>query len=80
MIDNATGKPRWFCQESWTGGSQHGRGLHQTRMWREDGQHVATSMQDGMVRLKRQDADGKPGFSPDGMMKTLKAPSRKEKL
>ena len=64
MIDPKTGEARWFCQEAWTGGSRHGRGLHQSRMWREDGLHVATTMQDGMLRLKTEDGTGKPGFGP----------------
>lgn len=64
MIDRSTSKPHWFCQEAWAGGSRHGRGLHQSRMWREDGLHVATTMQDGMLRLKGDGLKGKPGFAP----------------
>ena len=73
MIDPSTSKARWFCQEAWTGGSRHGRGVHESRMWREDGLHVASSIQDGMVRLKRDDGKGKAGFSPDGMVDQLEA-------
>ena len=41
--------------------------MHQSRMWRDaDGVLVASSMQDGMVRLKREDGVGKVGFSPEG--------------
>ena len=78
MIDRSTGKAHWFCQEAWAGGSRHGRGLHETRMWREDGLHVASTIQDGMVRLKRDDGIGKKGFSPEGMAKDLER--KREKL
>lgn len=80
MIDQATGKPRWFCQEAWTGGAQNGRGLHESRMWREDGLHVASTIQDGMVRLKRDDGVHKPGFSPYFMAKQPQDNSRNGKL
>jgi hypothetical protein len=43
-------------------------------MWRDaDGLQIATTVQDGMVRLKREDGQGKPGFSPGGMVKDLEA-------
>lgn len=80
MVDRSTGQPRWFCQEAWTGGAQHGRGLHESRMWREDGLHVAWTIQDGMVRLKRDDGIEKPGFSPNAMVKQLQTSSGKGKL
>ena len=73
MTDRSTGKARWFCQEAWAGGARHGRGLHESRMWRDDGLHVATTIQDGMVRLRREDGDGKQGFSPEGMAKQMEA-------
>ena len=72
MIDPNTGQARWYCQEAWTNGSRHGRGMHQSRMWRdEDGLQIASTVQDGMVRLKREDGQGKAGFSPAGMAKDL---------
>ena len=80
MIDTHTNTPRWFCQEAWTGGAQNGRGIHESRMWREDGVHVASTLQDGMVRLKRDDVVEKPGFSPDSMAKQLRANGGKTKL
>lgn len=80
MIDRRADKVRWFCQEAWTSGARHGRGLHESRMWREDGLHVASTIQDGMVRLKRDDGVEKPGFSPDSMAKSLQAQRGKTKL
>lgn len=81
MMDFKNGQAQWFCQEAWPGGSRHGRGLHQSRMWREDGLHVATSVQDGMLRLKREDGQEKPGFSPYEMTEHLENQSkRKQKL
>ena len=65
MVNLESGNARWFCQEAWAGGSRHGRGLHQSRMWRDDGLHVASTIQDGMMRLKREDGKGAPGFSPN---------------
>ena len=73
MIDPKTGEARWFCQEAWTGGSRHGRGLHQSRLWREDGLQVASTIQDGMVRLQRKDGKDKAGFSPEIFAKQLEA-------
>lgn len=73
MTDPASGEPRWFCQEAWAGGSRHGRGLHESRLWREDGFHVGSTIQDGMVRLKREDGRGKVGFAPEGMAAQLEA-------
>lgn len=71
MVDSK-GEAIWFCQEAWTGGARHGRGLHESRMWRdEDGLQIASTIQDGMVRLRREDGKGKAGFSPDAMIKDL---------
>ena len=80
MTDPGTGEARWFCQEAWTGGSRHGRGLHQSRMWRdEDGLQIASTVQDGMVRLKKEDGEGKVGFAPEIMAKNLAASRVREK-
>ncbi|TKA33380.1 hypothetical protein B0A54_14076 [Friedmanniomyces endolithicus] len=81
MIDRKTGGARWFCQEAWTGGARQGRGTHQSRMWADDGLHIATSLQDGMVRLRTEGQEGKPGFSPEAMIRQLESRTRvKEKL
>lgn len=80
MIDPETGTARWFCQEAWAGGSRHGRGLHQSRMWREDGLHVASTIQDGMLRLRTEDGKGKPGFAPRMTEGLEKRGRRDEKL
>ncbi|KAL9079210.1 MAG: hypothetical protein Q9157_001879 [Trypethelium eluteriae] len=48
---NALGRDRWFCQEaevSWIGG---GRGIHQSRIWSPEGNLVATTWQEGLVRF-----------------------------
>ena len=45
------GRERWFCQEaqvSWIG---EGRGLHQSRIWSPEGDLVATTWQEGLVRF-----------------------------
>lgn len=46
---------RWFAQESWTDRHGDGRGLHHSKIWDPSGRHIATTMQDGMVRLKFKD-------------------------
>ncbi|KAK5170269.1 uncharacterized protein LTR77_004855 [Saxophila tyrrhenica] len=79
MVDRKTGQPLWFVQEAWTGGSRHGRGLHQSRMWREDGLQVASTIQDGMMRLKSDDGKGKAGFSPEQMAQQLEEKLKKDR-
>lgn len=54
------GKRRWFCQEVWTDRAEDGRGVHHSRIWGSDGRHIATTIQDGLMRL---------GGSPEGMKK-----------
>ncbi|KAJ4301367.1 hypothetical protein N0V90_003459 [Kalmusia sp. IMI 367209] len=44
---------KWFVQESWLARAAGGRGLHTSRMWDyETGTHIATTMQDGLIRFK----------------------------
>lgn len=44
---------KWFMQESWTTRATGGRGLHTSRLWDPDtGLHLATTIQDGLIRLK----------------------------
>jgi hypothetical protein len=44
---------KWFVQESWLTRAAGGRGLHTSRMWDyESGTHLATTIQDGLVRFK----------------------------
>ncbi|KAF2417416.1 acyl-CoA thioesteras-like protein [Tothia fuscella] len=46
-------KRKWFMQETWTTRAAGGRGLHTSRLWDPDtGVHLATTMQDGLVRFK----------------------------
>lgn len=69
--DPVTGDPLWFCQEARAGGSRHGRAFHISRLWRWDVDrngahlHVASTSQDGMLRLKGPGLEGKLGFQPD---------------
>jgi len=46
-------------------------------MWSEDGLHLATTLQDGMVRLRREGEEGKPGFSPEAMTRQLENLTRR---
>ena len=44
---------KWFVQEAWLTRAAGGRGLHTSRMWDyETGVHIATTMQDGLIRFK----------------------------
>jgi acyl-CoA thioesterase II len=44
---------KWFVQESWVSRVAGGRGLHNSRLWDyERGVHIATTIQDGLVRFK----------------------------
>jgi len=51
-VYDESGNKRYFCQEVWTDRAEDGRGVHHSRIWGPDGRHVATSIQDGLVRLK----------------------------
>lgn len=79
MVDPSKGRPLWFVQEAWAGGSRHGRGLHQSRIWREDGLQIASTIQDGLVRLKTNDGKGKVGWSPKIMAQQLEDSLRKDR-
>ena len=62
MVDPRTGRRRWFVQEAWTSNSGENRGCHESRLWDwEKGVVVATTVQDGMVRVSAQ----KPGIGAD---------------
>ncbi|KXT06023.1 hypothetical protein AC578_1437 [Pseudocercospora eumusae] len=48
------GKGRWFCMEvrsDWIG---YGRALYHARFWGEDGRHVMSAMQDGLIRFTKE--------------------------
>lgn len=56
--DPASKTRKWYMQEVWTDRAEGGRGLHRSRIWDpETGRHLATTMQDGLVRFK---ADSSP--------------------
>jgi hypothetical protein len=47
------GERKWYVQESWVGRVAGGRAQHMSRIWDpERGLHVASTMQDGLVRFK----------------------------
>lgn len=45
------GKQQWFIQEAWVSRVREGRGVHNSRIWSEDGVHIATTLQDGLIRV-----------------------------
>lgn len=51
MMTDEQGDKVWFCKEDWTTRAAGGRGIHQSRMIGPKGVHVASSWQEGMVRV-----------------------------
>ena len=57
---------KWFVQEVWTDRVVDDRTVHKSKIYSEDGVHVASTMQDGLLRLAPEDEleegneDGKP--------------------
>lgn len=41
----------WFCQEAWCARNGVGRAVHESKIWDDEGNHIATTMQDGLIRL-----------------------------
>ncbi|TID18882.1 Thioesterase/thiol ester dehydrase-isomerase [Venturia nashicola] len=52
------GKRRWFYQETWCKRVGDGRGMHEGRIYDENGCHVASTMQDGAIKLKSIGPEG----------------------
>lgn len=53
LVDAQTedGTSKWFVQEARTDRVADGRGMHHSRILDLEGRHIATTMQDGMIRL-----------------------------
>ena len=52
---------KWFIQEAWTSNSGENRGCHESRLWDwEAGDVIATTIQDGMMRIPRIDTSDLP--------------------
>lgn len=51
------GREKWYVQEVSTDRMGDGRGMHRSRIWSEEGGHVASSMQDGLIRLRFEDEE-----------------------
>ncbi|KAF2147894.1 Thioesterase/thiol ester dehydrase-isomerase [Myriangium duriaei CBS 260.36] len=54
--ENAKGgnEALWYCKEDWTSRAADGRGMHHGRLVGPGGRHVATTWQEGMVRLGKE--------------------------
>jgi acyl-CoA thioesterase len=63
---------RWFCMEISGNRLGGGRAVHNCRIWNSEGEHVATSMQDGMVRMAAN-----PQKPTDEELKFLESTSRR---
>ena len=51
LLFDADGKGKFFTKEDWTTRAAGGRGMFHSRVFAPDGTHVATLMQEGMIRL-----------------------------
>ncbi|THV85511.1 Thioesterase/thiol ester dehydrase-isomerase [Aureobasidium pullulans] len=52
MLQNqGSGERTWFCQEVWTTRAAGGRATHHSRIIGPDGAHVASTFQEGMIRV-----------------------------
>jgi acyl-CoA thioesterase len=61
--DGQQQEEKWFVQEVWTDRVVDGRIVHKSKIYSEDGVHVASTMQDGLLRLAPdadQDVEGEP--------------------
>jgi acyl-CoA thioesterase len=52
------GKRRWFYQETWSKRLSDARSLHEGRIYDSDGYHIASTMQDGAIKLKPIGVEG----------------------
>ncbi|KAJ5728962.1 uncharacterized protein N7483_003470 [Penicillium malachiteum] len=50
---------KWFIQEGWSPQSAENRVVHESHLWNHDGKLIATSMQDGMLRVQKLSSRGK---------------------
>ena len=58
MVDEVTGRRKMYVQESWASNSGTDRLCHNSRLWDYDeGRIIATTIQDGMMRIA---TDAKP--------------------
>ena len=53
-MEDTGGNGRWFGKEDFTTRASAGRAMYQSRVWSSDGTHVATLMQDGMIRFSKK--------------------------
>jgi acyl-CoA thioesterase len=49
---DSEGKRKWFYQETWSKRLSDARSLHEGRIYDGNGYHVASTMQDGAIKLK----------------------------
>ncbi|GIZ39716.1 hypothetical protein CKM354_000308900 [Cercospora kikuchii] len=69
-LDDKSG--RWFCMESWGSRVSSGRAVYNCRIWNSKGEHIATAMQDGLIRYAanpKQPTDEELKFLADNTRK-----------
>jgi hypothetical protein len=62
-VSNGEEEGHWFCHEIAIDKIAHGRALAVGKLWRDDGLHVASCFQDGMLRMPE------PGGTEDKRLK-----------
>lgn len=53
-MSDREGTGKWFCKEDFGTRSATGRALFESHVWSSNGAHVATVMQDGMIRYSKK--------------------------
>ena len=62
-MTGSNGDRTWFCKEDWTSRAAGGRGIHQSRIVGPRGEHVASTWQEGVVRIGRDEEEQNRGLS-----------------
>ncbi|GAB7339204.1 hypothetical protein MBLNU457_5863t1 [Dothideomycetes sp. NU457] len=62
LMMGGEGERLWFCKEDWTTRAAGGRGIHQSRIVGPGGEHVASSWQEGVVRIGKDEGDSLRGM------------------
>jgi acyl-CoA thioesterase len=71
-VVNEGGEKPWFVLESAIDKIAHGRALVSHRLWRDDGLHVASCFQDGLLRMPapgKRIGEDKRAFSDSYILK-----------
>ncbi|PNS19303.1 hypothetical protein CAC42_2480 [Sphaceloma murrayae] len=68
----STDERTWYCKEDWTSRAAGGRGIHHSRMIGPGGRHIATSWQEGMVRIGKGREDQQAAYQRGSFGKNVR--------